>query len=78
LGYTLESEVFRSSHLFGIRVPGALSLDRLKNAIRERNISVSVRGSAIRVAPNVYNDDRDMDALLEALGSCTPVSHSSV
>ncbi|MCH8276896.1 MAG: hypothetical protein IIA50_05090 [Bacteroidetes bacterium] len=78
MGYRLESDAFRSDHLFGIRAPVALSLDRLKDALRERNVSVSVRGSAIRVAPNVYNDGRDIDALVDALRACVTANRSSV
>ena len=78
MGYRLESDAFRSDHLFGIRAPVALSLDRLKDALRERNVSVSIRGSAIRVAPNVYNDGRDIDALVDALRVCVTTNRSSV
>jgi selenocysteine lyase/cysteine desulfurase len=28
---------------------------------------VSLRGSAVRVAPNVYNDEEDLDVLLAAI-----------
>ncbi len=67
LGYRVEDEAWRASHLFGIRLPGDLSLERLNDALSQQNVMVSVRGDAVRVSPNVYNDDRDMDALMQAL-----------
>ena len=35
--------------------------------LRARKVHVSLRGSAIRVSPHVYNDARDIDALAAAL-----------
>lgn len=67
LGYRVADEASRASHLFGIRLPPEVSLERLSNALSQQNVMVSVRGEAVRVSPNVYNDDRDMDALVEAL-----------
>jgi selenocysteine lyase/cysteine desulfurase len=68
-GYLLEDEEWRSAHLFGIRVPEDRSLDSLKEALKRHRISASVRGNAIRVAVNVFNDQSDMDALVDALTS---------
>jgi selenocysteine lyase/cysteine desulfurase len=67
MGFQLEDETWRSAHLFGIRVPPHLSTDRLREALAARNISVSVRGSAVRIAPHVYNDTSDVEALHDAL-----------
>lgn len=70
MGFRIEENEYRSHHLFGIRAPDGIPLDRLKTALAERNVSASVRGSAIRVAPNVYNDEADVAALLDALRAC--------
>ncbi len=70
LGFRIEDPAYRSHHLFGIRAPDGIPLDRLKTELARRNVSVSVRGSAIRVAPNVYNDESDVAALLDALRAC--------
>jgi selenocysteine lyase/cysteine desulfurase len=67
LGYTVEDEAWRGAHLFGIRLPAGVDLARLQRLLKERNVSVSVRGDALRVAPNVYNDARDVDALAGVL-----------
>ncbi len=67
LGYAVEDEAWRGAHLFGIRLPAGVDLPRLQRMLKERRISVSVRGDAVRVSPNVYNDARDVAALAEVL-----------
>ena len=67
MGYQVEDEAWRASHLFGIRLPPAVSLERLNEALQQQNVAVSVRGDAVRVSPNVYNDRSDMEALVQAL-----------
>lgn len=54
-------------HLFGIDVPTHVNRQQLLDQLTERNISVSLRGDAIRVSPNVYNNATDIDALQDAL-----------
>ncbi len=48
-------------------MPPGLELGALKQALEERRIHVSLRGSAMRVSPHLYNDEADVDALIEAL-----------
>ncbi len=67
LGFAVESPRWRAHHLFGIRVREDLSMERLMSAINRANISVSTRGTAIRISPNVYNDAEDVNALLQVL-----------
>jgi selenocysteine lyase/cysteine desulfurase len=67
LGYAVEEEAWRGSHLFGLRMPEGVDLVGLKETLAERNVSVSLRGSALRLSPNVYNDEVDVGVLLEAL-----------
>jgi selenocysteine lyase/cysteine desulfurase len=67
LGYEIADASSRADHLFGIRAPGRITAAELRAAMERRNVSVSVRGDAVRVAPNVYNDEDDLSALLEAL-----------
>ena len=67
LGYSVERERWRSSHLFGLRMPEGVDLASLKQTLAERNVSASLRGSALRLAPNVYNDLDDVDALMGVL-----------
>ena len=67
LGYQLEDAQYRSSHLFGIRLGEAVDMAKLQAALLRHNIATSLRGDALRVSPNVYNDAEDMAALLQAL-----------
>ncbi len=73
LGFHIEDPAWRSAHLFGVRAPPKSSSERtmatLRNALSERNIAVSIRGSAVRIAPHVYNDSSDMEALGDAFRS---------
>jgi selenocysteine lyase/cysteine desulfurase len=67
LGYFIEEPRYRVAHLFGIRMPEGVGLDRLKEALRRENVSTSLRGSALRISPHVYNDEGDAEALRRAL-----------
>ncbi len=66
-GYKIEEEGKRASNLFGIRLGEQHDMDTIKHTLTERNILVSYRGDAIRVSPNVYNEESDMNKLVEAL-----------
>lgn len=70
LGYDLGDEAGRAAHLFGIRVPARLDVAEIQRRLASRRVSVSARGSAIRVAPHVYNDEADVAALAEVLTDC--------
>lgn len=70
LGFWVEDESHRASNLFGIRPPAGLDVEGLRAALGERRVAVSVRGSAVRVSPHVYNDREDLDALTSALEAC--------
>jgi selenocysteine lyase/cysteine desulfurase len=64
-GALLDKSMTRASHLFGVRLGPGLDGNTFQRALAERNISVSVRGNAIRVAPYVYNTEDDFRALAE-------------
>jgi hypothetical protein len=44
-----------------------MPIEKIKLALAERNIFVSFRGSAIRVAPYVHNTVDDLNVLTEVL-----------
>lgn len=67
LGFTCEAPRWRSPHLFGLQLPEGLDRRRLNEELERRRIHVSLRGSAVRVAPHVYNDVADTKALADAL-----------
>ncbi len=67
LGFGVEADAWRARHLFGLRMPEGVDLGRLRELLTARRIHVSLRGTALRVSPNVYNDEGDVAALAEAL-----------
>ena len=68
-GFELEDRAWRGAHLFGLRSVRGLDAEKTGAALRRAGIHVSVRGAAIRVAPQVYNDRADLEALATTLGS---------
>ncbi len=74
MGYRIEGEDGRAAHLFGIRMPEAVEAERLRTELDHRNVSVSIRGSAVRVSPHVYNDEQDVAVLLDALDTAARVA----
>ena len=54
---------YRVGHIFGIRTPEGLGDGPAKEALRNEGVSASLRGSALRVSPHLYNDPRDVEAL---------------
>lgn len=66
-GFWVEDENSRCNHLFGVRFPKGISIEAVKQKVKKKKISVSFRGDSMRVAPNVYNDSKDFDRLLETL-----------
>lgn len=69
LGYLVAPERERVPHILGLRIPGAGDIGSLRLRLERSKVHVSVRGNAIRVSPHVYNDQGDVDALLDALKS---------
>ena len=67
LGGFVDDADSRAHHLFGLRIPPERSTSDLAALLRSRAISVSERGTAIRISPHVYNDARDVDAFSEAM-----------
>ena len=76
LGFRLEPPEGRAHHLFGLRSEDARGMapDRLNDSLRQHGITVSARGSAIRISPHAYNDATDIEALIDALRTATRTS----
>lgn len=68
--FWIEDDNFRAHHLIGIRLPEGMDLQKVKDSLAKSKIYVSFRGSAIRVAPSVYNDQNDMAKLVRVLVRC--------
>ncbi len=67
LGCRLEAPAQRAGHLFGLQLPGQADSEALLQQLAERRVYASLRGGALRVSPNVYNDAVDLAALTEVL-----------
>lgn len=63
-GCFIERSDYRGKHLFGVYLPEHISLEKLKEKLLAENISVSYRGSAIRISAHVYNDVGDFERLV--------------
>ena len=68
-GFIIEDLPFRSSHLFGIRHSGNFDPMTIRDKLNRHKVYVSIRGNAIRVSPNVYNNASDVDKLVKILSS---------
>lgn len=71
-GFEADDEEGRAAHIFGLRAPAGLDNAALKAELDRRDIYVSLRGSAVRVSPNVYNTKEDVDALKGVLLETAP------
>jgi len=67
LSFAVEDPEFRVGHIFGIRMPAGIEMRAMEEALRREAVSASLRGSALRVSPHVYNDRGDVGALQRAL-----------
>lgn len=70
VGCRTEDDPWRSHHLLGLWLPETADPIAVQQALLARNVSVSVRGRALRVSPNVYNDEQDVQAFVDALKGC--------
>ncbi len=61
----------REAHLMGVRFPSGLP-DGLVERFAERRVYVSIRGDSVRIAPHLFNNERDVDRLLEVLADFAP------
>jgi len=64
LGCTVEDAAYRGNHLLGFRLAENMNMEKLQARFAAEKVVVSVRGSAVRLAPNVYNDTADIERFL--------------
>ncbi|MGA3092998.1 MAG: aminotransferase class V-fold PLP-dependent enzyme [Terriglobales bacterium] len=67
LGFSAPAEALRAPHYLCLRRTEAIPKELPEILAREK-VYVSVRGSSIRVTPNVYNTVEDCDRLIACLG----------
>ena len=66
IGLSVAPAGLRAPHLLGVQLAGT-DPERVAASMAEANVFVSVRGTAMRVSPHVYNDESDVERLIEAL-----------
>ncbi|MBK7337474.1 MAG: aminotransferase class V-fold PLP-dependent enzyme [Saprospirales bacterium] len=67
LGCQLEEKAFRANHMFGIRMPEGVDLQKLKARLEEARVVVSFRGSALRISLHFFNKKNDLERLFECV-----------
>ncbi|MFM2397926.1 MAG: hypothetical protein RL341_83 [Pseudomonadota bacterium] len=67
LGLRIAAEEYRAGNIFGVYLPEGVAAETVRTQLAQQKIHVSVRGSAVRVSPHVYNDQADFARLLAAL-----------
>ena len=63
----------RAGHMIGLKL-GPEAPENLAVRLGQENVFVSVRGRNLRVAPHLYNTERDVERLLEVLERALPTS----
>lgn len=66
LGLGSSEAEYRGRHMIGLRLSPNAPQD-LAARLAAENVFVSVRGNSLRVSPHLYNDDKDVDQLFDAL-----------
>lgn len=72
MGFWVEDELNRGRHLFGVRFPKGIPLEKVKAELNRKKIAVSFRGDFMRVSPHVYNNAVDFEKLVRAIQSAKP------
>lgn len=68
-GCEVDDAGSRHGHIVGIRLPRGADAAQVLPELGARGLHASLRGSALRVSPHLYNDRADAELLLEALGA---------
>ncbi len=68
LGLAASDTSLRAGHFLGLRFPEGPPTG-LPDRLAAANVHVSLRGASLRVTPHLYNDDDDIDRLIDALGA---------
>jgi selenocysteine lyase/cysteine desulfurase len=66
IGFSAPAEPWRAPHYLALRSKEAIPKE-LPEVLAREKVFVSVRGSSIRMAPNVYNTSEDCDRLIGCL-----------
>ncbi len=66
-GWPVEDDAWRGGNILGIGLPPELDPADLQGRLERARVYASLRGSSLRVSPNVYNDAADIEALARVL-----------
>ncbi len=69
LGLSVAPKQARSPHMLGIRLNGQ-DPQAIAAKMAVAKVIISVRGTAVRIAPHVYNDEADIDRFFNVLEDC--------
>jgi selenocysteine lyase/cysteine desulfurase len=75
-GFSVLPPDQRCGHMIGIRHPDGIPR-RLGTFLKEAKVFVSIRGDSIRIAPHLYNDERDINRLFEVLRSALQLGRNA-
>ena len=67
IGCYIENSKDRTHHLFGVKLPVDLDIEKLKISLKEANIFISFRGKYIRLSCHLYNTKEDFEALVNCI-----------
>ncbi len=67
IGGSTEPEPFLAQHLFAPLLPTSINPADLKKELEANQIYVSTRGEYLRVSINVFNEAKDITALIQVI-----------
>ena len=67
IGFISDSPKIRAKHLFGIKVPKSVDIEKLKKRLKTANIHVSFRGEYIRISCHLFNTKDHFDKLYKTI-----------
>lgn len=67
LGFQSHLPELRAKHLFGLKIPSHLNLDKLKSELIENDIHVSFRGKYIRISCHLFNTKAHFEKLVRVI-----------
>jgi len=68
LGLSASDPTMRAGHFLGLGFPGEVPAG-LPERLGQEGVYVSVRGQSMRVTPHLYNNEADMDRLINVLAA---------
>ena len=67
LNVEFEEEAYFCNHLFAIKLPKEINLERLNRNLIKNKIHLSVRGEYLRISVNVFNDEKDIEKFISVI-----------